>query len=108
MPIEQKSSFEALLDEDIIEPKVTNPITLDELQDITQKAKKIKFSQEAKEAMHFLKASIESYNKSLHLRNLAQDNTESSKESKMPFTHNSKNNFAILLVLFCNISYLYI
>ena len=108
LPIEQKSSFEALLDEDIVEIEVTNPITTQELQDITQKAKKIKFSQEAKEAMHFLKASIESYNKSLQLRNLAQDNTESSKESKMPFTHNSKNNFAILLVLFCNISYLYI
>ncbi|TLE02151.1 hypothetical protein LS76_011590, partial [Helicobacter bilis] len=74
LPIEQKSSFEALLDEDIVEIEVTNPITTQELQDITQKAKKIKFSQEAKEAMHFLKASIESYNKSLRLRNLAQDN----------------------------------
>ena len=79
LPIEQKSSFEALLDEDIVEIEVTNPITTQELQDITQKAKKIKFSQEAKEAMHFLKASIESYNKSLRLRNLAQDNIESSQ-----------------------------
>ncbi|MCI7410206.1 BspA family leucine-rich repeat surface protein [Helicobacter bilis] len=88
LPIEQKSSFEALLDEDIIEPKVTNPITLDELQDITQKAKKIKFSHEAKEAMHFLKASIESYNKSLRLRNLAQDNTESSQTESRQDTKN--------------------
>ena len=40
--IEQKSSFEALLDEDIVEIEVTNPITTQELQDITQKAKKDK------------------------------------------------------------------
>lgn len=83
LPVEQKSSFEALLDGDIIEPKVTNPITLDELQDITQKAKKVKFSQEAKEAMHFLKASIESYNKTLQIRNQEQtDDAELSKDSK--------------------------
>ncbi|WP_281651289.1 BspA family leucine-rich repeat surface protein [Helicobacter bilis] len=83
LPIEQKSSFEALLDEDIVEIEVTNPITTQELQDITQKAKKIKFSQEAKEAMHFLKASIESYNKTLQIRNQAQtDDIESSKDSK--------------------------
>ena len=42
LPIEQKSSFEALLDEDIVEIEVTNPITTQELQDITQKAKKDK------------------------------------------------------------------
>ncbi|EEO23442.2 bacterial surface protein 26-residue [Helicobacter bilis ATCC 43879] len=88
LPVEQRSSFEALLDEDIVEIEVTNPITLDELQDITQKAKKIKFSQEAKEAMHFLKASIESYNKSLQLRNLAQDNTESSQTESRQDTKN--------------------
>ena len=88
LPIEQKSSFEALLDEDIVEIEVTNPITTQELQDITQKAKKVKFSQEAKEAMHFLKASIESYNKSLQLRNLAQDNTESSQTESRQDTKN--------------------
>ena len=91
LPIEQKSSFEALLDEDIVEIEVTNPITTQELQDITQKAKKIKFSQEAKEAMHFLKASIESYNKSLQLRNQAQtDDTESSKDSKEQNTESTQ------------------
>ena len=88
LPVEQRSSFEALLDEDIVEIEVTNPITLDELQDITQKAKKVKFSQEAKEAMHFLKASIESYNKSLQLRNQAQDNTESSQTESRQDTKN--------------------
>ena len=80
LPVEQKSSFEALLEEDFKEAKITKPITQQELQDITQKAKSVKFSSPAKEAMHFLKAILESYNKALQA---AQPNTPESSEQKV-------------------------
>lgn len=66
LPVEKKTSFEALLKcTDETQLTITNPITLKELQDIAQKAKNATFSQQALQALHTLKASIKSHNKSL-------------------------------------------
>lgn len=66
LPVEKKTSFEALLKcTDEAQLTITNPITLKELQDIAQKAKNATFSQQALRALHTLKASIKSHNKSL-------------------------------------------
>ncbi|KAA8707764.1 BspA family leucine-rich repeat surface protein [Helicobacter canis] len=66
LPVEKKASFEALLKgTDEAQLTITNPITLKELQDIAQKAKNATFSQQALRALHTLKASIKSHNKSL-------------------------------------------
>lgn len=66
LPVEKKTSFEALLKgTDEAQLTITNPITLKELQDIAQKAKNATFSQQALRALHTLKSSIKSHNKSL-------------------------------------------
>lgn len=66
LPVEKKTSFEALLKgTDEAQITIANPITLKELQDIAQKAKNATFSQQALEALHTLKSSIKSHNKSL-------------------------------------------
>ncbi len=55
LPVEQKSSFEALLEEDFKEAKMTKPITQQELQDITQKAKSVKSHHQQKKLCTSLK-----------------------------------------------------
>ena len=66
LSVEKKASFEALLKGiDEAKPTITKPFNLQELQDITQKAKSITFSTQSLKALHHLKALIETHNKAL-------------------------------------------
>ena len=66
LSVEKKASFEALLKGiDEAKPTITKPFNLQELQDITQKAKSITFSTQSLKALHHLKSLIETHNKAL-------------------------------------------
>ena len=66
LPVEKKTSFEALLKGiDEAQTTITKPFNLQELQDITQKAKSITFSTQSLKALHHLKSLIETHNKAL-------------------------------------------
>lgn len=66
LSVEKKTSFEALLKGiDEAQITITKPFNLQELQDITQKAKSITFSTQSLKALHHLKSLIETHNKAL-------------------------------------------
>ena len=66
LSVEKKASFEALLKGiDEAQITITKPFNLQELQDITQKAKSITFSTQSLKALHHLKSLIETHNKAL-------------------------------------------
>ena len=66
LSVEKKASFEALLKGiDEAQITITKPFNLQELQDITQKAKSITFSMQSLKALHHLKSLIETHNKAL-------------------------------------------
>lgn len=79
LPVERKESFEALLQAKN-ETKITisNPFSLNELEDITKQAKQVIFSKEALQTIHSLRVLIDDHNKSLE----KQMNTQNSQDSK--------------------------
>ena len=65
LPLESKESFEALLQNDIDLVEISEVFTLEELQNIEQKAKSVRFSPQSLELLHAIKASVDLYNQAL-------------------------------------------